>query len=110
MIKSKVEYLRHDVKSKNQSNNEELENYRSALSLQKELIKPLLSIGMDYIKLLMQKEVELLTGEKYERDDNFDFSRWGYQGGSVYVGEQKVRLQYPRVRDMKNNREVSDEL
>ena len=100
---SRIEFSRSDVKSKSEG----FEEKSSSLNLQEELVKPLLLVFLDYIKELMQKEVEQFAGKRYQRGDNFDCGRWGYQWGSVYAGEQKVRVKYPRIRDKKNNKEVN---
>jgi transposase-like protein len=99
---SRIEFLGSDVKTQ-----DEFESFGASLNLEEEFIKPLLSIFLDYINELMQKEVEELAGRKYERGEDFDCGRWGYQWGSVYAGEQKVKIKYPRLRDRKNNKEVN---
>ena len=54
--------------------------------------------GLVIAQLLMNAEIIEVVGERNERDPDRDCSRWGSQQGSIYVHEQKVPLQRPRVR------------
>jgi len=55
------------------------------------------------INQLLQDEVEQKAGEKYTRAKPYDgrFSRWGYNPGSVRIGEEKVKMEIPRLYDNK---------
>lgn len=60
------------------------------------------------VKLFLEKleeEVEQLTGVRY-RHSNEKFSRWGSQAGSIVLGNQRVAVTRPRVRDTGGKREV----
>jgi len=46
-----------------------------------------------------------LAGERHARRDT-SLRRWGYNGGSVYLGKQKVPVNVPRVRDVGSGREM----
>lgn len=50
---------------------------------------------------LLDEEVTGLAGERYCHDKPHDgrYSRWGYNPGSVRVGDEKMRLSVPRVFD-----------
>jgi transposase-like protein len=55
---------------------------------------------------LMQWEVDALTGPKHKPNQAGTDQRWGTQTGYCVVGGQKVPLERPHVRDVRN-REVS---
>jgi transposase-like protein len=55
---------------------------------------------------LMQWEVDGLTGPKHQPNQARTDQRWGTQTGYCVVGGQKVPLERPRVRDVRN-REVA---
>ena len=69
-----------------------------------ELVQLLIPIGLKAVGYLLQEEVGRWAGMRYERGK--EKQRWGSQGGSVYLGEQKVPISVPRVRDKGENREV----
>lgn len=48
--------------------------------------------------LLLNKEVLTLVGGRYQRDADRNLHRWGTEKGSVYLLEQKVPIDKPRVR------------
>ncbi len=97
-----LDYLGNEVNAE-----EELNEIRLSINLEEYFIKPMVLIFLDYIQEVMQKEVDGLAGKRYSRGGDFPCDRWGYQWGSVYAGEQKVRVKYPRVRDKNSNREVN---
>lgn len=59
------------------------------------LIQMLIPIGLKAVEEVLQEEVSSLAGEKYSREGTV--TRWGYNPGSVYIGDQKVAVQVPRV-------------
>lgn len=71
-----------------------------------QLIQELITLGMIHVEDVLQDEVRQLAGERYKRNGQEGYDRWGRQWGSVYVGDQKVPIEYPRVRDTRANREV----
>jgi putative transposase len=96
-----------DVKSKRARVKGLLEGLSSgSLDVKCELIKSLIPAGLAYLNEVLQAEVDELAGKKYKRGGNPDYDRWGNQGGSVYLSDQKVPIEYPRVRDTRNNKEV----
>jgi len=72
------------------------------------LIQALIPIGLQYVNELLQQEVEQLVGARYSRrkEKERDNYRWGQQRGSVYLGEQKVQVDVPRVRNLQTGNEV----
>lgn len=72
-----------------------------------ELIQALIPLGLDAVKDLLQKEVKALAGERYRRGGRpAGRVRWGRQRGSVYLADQKLPIQVPRVRDSHAGLEV----
>lgn len=64
-----------------------------------QLIQELIPLGLLHVKEVLEEEVYQLAGERYKRNGLEGYDRWGKQWGSVYIGEQKVSIQYTRVRD-----------
>ena len=60
------------------------------------LISLLLPSAVKEVFRELEKEVEALCGQRYERGS--DLVRWGRQGGSVFLGRQQVAIERPRVR------------
>jgi len=71
-----------------------------------ELIQALIPLGLMAVEELLQGEVAELAGERYQRQGKKAGVRWGRQPGSVYLAEQKVPVQVPRVRDREARREL----
>ena len=70
-----------------------------------ELVQALIPIGMKAVSDMLQEEVRQLAGEAYSHGK--ENQRWGRQGGSVYLSDQKVPIQVPRVRNKGQKREVA---
>lgn len=68
------------------------------------LMQMLIPVGLVAVEQEMQAEVAGLAGGQYSRGGEVD--RWGYNGGSVYLGDQKVAVRVPRVRNRASNREI----
>lgn len=60
-------------------------------------------IGQIFIETLLIMDREEISGEDY-RPVNKDLDKWGFQKGSVYVGQEKIRISHPRLRN--NGKEV----
>ncbi len=78
-----------------------------------EIIQALIPLGLEAVKELLVKdstesaEVGRLAGPRYSRSGGQPgYGRWGSQAGSVYLGEQKVSVTVPRVRDKHRGQEV----
>lgn len=73
-----------------------------------ELIRALIPLGLEAVQETLEQEVTALAGERYRHGSGRPgHARWGRQAGSVYLAEQKVAVQVPRVRDLKTGREVA---
>lgn len=71
------------------------------------LIQALIPLGLKAVEETLQKEVTDLAGERYSREGGqADYNRWGSQPGSVYLADQKIPIQVPRVRDSSHGQEV----
>jgi len=73
------------------------------VAIQFELFRHHIELSKLLINQLLQDEVVQKAGEKYARAKPFDgqFSRWGYNPGSVRIGEEKVKMEIPRLYDNK---------
>ncbi len=71
-----------------------------------ELIQILIPIGLLHLKKLLEEEVKQIAGERYKRGGLSGHDRWGKQGGSVYLLDQKLPIMVPRVRDQRESREI----
>jgi putative transposase len=58
----------------------------------------LLQAQLQLLTLIMQDEVNWLTGPRYERGGEKEVHRWGYENGSVVINGQKVPVPRPRAR------------
>jgi transposase-like protein len=64
------------------------------------LIQALIPLGLQAVEDVLQQEVQTLAGPRYARGDATPHRvRWGRQRGSVYLADQKLPIQVPRVRD-----------
>ena len=70
-----------------------------------ELIQMLIPVGLQAIEEELQSEVSKLAGARYTRTHP-DLKRWGCNEGSVFLGDQKVPIAVPRVRDILQGKEV----
>jgi transposase-like protein len=70
------------------------------------LIQALIPIGLWHVKEVLEQEVRELAGERYKRDGLPGHNRWGEQGGSVYLLDQKLPIMVPRVRNQQEGKEV----
>lgn len=68
------------------------------------LIQALIPVGLDAVNRKLQEEFNMLVGIKHSRGK--ENMRWGKQGGSVYLMDQKVPVDVPRVRNKLRNMEV----
>ena len=64
------------------------------------LIQALIPLGLQAVEEVLQREVQTLAGPRYAREDGRPhLVRWGRQPGSVYLADQKLPMQVPRVRN-----------
>ena len=96
--KIKVEEKRRAVMNKI------LNSYSEELDVKIAVIQELIPLGLREVSIKLQEEVTRLAGQRHERGG--DNARWGRQGGSVYLMEQKFPVEVPRVRNTRTNEEV----
>jgi putative transposase len=71
------------------------------------LIQALIPVGLAAFHGELQRELVSLVGERYARTGRQPgLVRWTPQAGSIYLGDQKLPITVPRVRDRQQNREV----
>ena len=70
-----------------------------------ELIQMLIPVGLQAIEEELQSEVMEVAGARYTRTHP-NFKRWGCNEGSVFLGDQKVSIAVPRIRDVLHGKEV----
>ncbi|HET7631170.1 MAG TPA: transposase [Gemmatimonadaceae bacterium] len=64
------------------------------------MIQALIPLGLRAVEDALLTEVETLAGPRYARGDAHPaVVRWGAQAGSIYLADQKLPIQVPRVRD-----------
>ena len=83
----------------------EAEGGRLEIDARAGLIQALIPIGLEAVNELLQQEVVSLVGARYSRGQG-DYARWGRQQGSVYLGDHKLAITVPRVRDLRRGQEV----
>jgi putative transposase len=84
-----------------------LEEYGALdIDIKAELIGELIPLGLMHVSEMLQEEVRELAGGRYKREGLPGHDRWGSQRGSVYIGEQRIPLSIPRVRDTAKGKEV----
>jgi transposase-like protein len=69
------------------------------------MIQMLIPLGLEAVARELKAEVLSLAGARYSRGG--EVGRWGSNAGSVYLGDQKVRMRVPRLRHKVTGREVS---
>lgn len=73
-----------------------------------EAIQLLIPLGLTAVHEVLQQEVLALAGCRYQRQaQDQPRRRWGSQRGSVYLADQKLPIQVPRVRDVEAGTEVA---
>jgi len=71
------------------------------------LIQALIPLGLKAVEDALVQEVTSLAGERYAHDDEQPhLARWGSQPGSIFLADQKLPIQVPRVRDRAAGHEV----
>ena len=58
----------------------------------------LLQAQLQLLTLIMEDEVDWMTGLRYGRGAEKEFQRWGHEDGSVVINGQKVPVHRPRAR------------
>lgn len=68
------------------------------------LIQMLVPLGLLAVKEMFETEVKQLAGDRYERGKKNGW--WGSNPGSVFLGDQKVSVVVPRVRNRESCQEI----
>ena len=80
----------------------------SRLDIRVALIQSLIPLGLAAVEEQLQQEVTQLAGARYARKaDDQTCRRWGQQKVSVYLADQKLPIQVPRVRNVNAQTEVA---
>lgn len=71
------------------------------------LIQALIPVALEKVQADLQADVKRLAGERYVRAGRLPgHVRWTPQRGSIYLADQKIPIEVPRVRDRLRNQEV----
>lgn len=71
------------------------------------LIQALIPLGLAAVEEVLHEEVDRLAGPRYSRKGVASpYRRWGRQPGSVFLQDQKVAVDVPRVRNLRTRTEV----
>lgn len=70
------------------------------------MIQMLIPLGLQAVEEELLGEVHALVGGGHHERTGSSMKRWGHNPGSVFLGDQKVRMNVPRVRDLRRRREV----
>jgi putative transposase len=71
------------------------------------MIQALIPLGLKAVEDALQQEVTALAGVRYAHGDAHpEVARWGSQPGSIYLADQKLPIQVPRVRNRAAGHEV----
>ena len=84
--------------------NQIVDTYSEEFDIRLSVIQDLIPLGLKAVAEELQGEVKRLAGEKHGRGG--DNARWGSQGGSVYLRNEKFPVRVPRVRNTRTNEEV----
>jgi transposase-like protein len=77
-----------------------------ALDTKVAVVHNILQLGVQYVQELLSNAVESVAGPLYQRKGQAGNVRWTKQGGWVYIGDQKVRVNYQRVRNKTTSQDV----
>lgn len=70
------------------------------------MIQMLIPLGLKAVEEELQAEVRTwVGGDRYSRGES-SCKRWGQNPGSVYLGDQKLKINVPRVRDLEAGQEI----
>jgi transposase-like protein len=70
------------------------------------MIQMLIPLGLQAVEDVLQAEVRWHVGGGRHDRTGGDNKRWGQNPGSVFLGDQKVRVNVPRVRDVRADKEI----
>jgi len=72
------------------------------IEMQYQLFQNFVDVAKLHYNQLMEEELRLKAGEKYERGKRYN--RWGKNPGSIRIGEEKVPVEVPRFYDKEEAR------
>ncbi len=96
-----------EPKSKDKLNRKNLSWLQEqSVDLKMSLLQNHLSICQIMINELLEEEVTQKAGARYSREKPNDgrYSRWGFNPGSVRIGDQKLKVEVPRIYDNEQNK------
>jgi transposase-like protein len=71
------------------------------------LIQALIPVALERVHEELTEDVKRLAGERYAWEDRLPgHVRWTHQRGSIYLADQKIPIDVPRVRDRLRNQEI----
>lgn len=70
------------------------------------MIQMLIPLGLKAVEEELQAEVRKLSGGGRHERTGTTIKRWGQDPGSVFVGDQKLRINVPRVWDVEAGQEI----
>jgi len=74
------------------------------LDVKIEFIQALIPLGLEAVEDMLKKEVVALVGKRYSHGR--ENTRWGKQGGSVYLQDQKVPIRVQHIRNKTSATEI----
>lgn len=80
---------------------------RQPIDFQYELLQSFVDMVKIHYNQLVKEESEQKAGEKYERGKRY--SRWGFNPGSIRIGEEKVKVEVPRFYDKEEEKTEESE-
>jgi len=82
-----------------------------SLETQLSLFGNFLEVAKILANQMIEDEVKSKAGERYERDKPEDgqYSRWGSNPGSIRIGEEKVKIRVPRIKNNHTDQTQSPE-
>ena len=76
------------------------------ISIKLEVIRQVGDITKLLIKSVFEDEIRSKAGERYDRKNDKRINRWGSNPGSVRIGQERVKIRVPRIRDEETEKEV----
>lgn len=75
--------------------------FEQPLDVKVSILQQHLSICQLVINQILEEEVKYLSGNRYSHDKPHDgqYSRYGFNPGSVNIGGKKLKVDVPKVRD-----------
>lgn len=75
--------------------------FEQPIDIKVSLLQQHLSICQLVINQILEEEVRHLSGERYSHDKPHQgqYSRYGFNPGSVTIGGKKLKIDVPKVRD-----------